>query len=402
MRGLIEKIAVMFRRLPPWGPPAQPSTRLGREPVDHVLLFDGTMGSLKPHQVTSIGLLYQYLRRSGLHHSLYYGKGLQWREWRELSDLWFGWGVNRQIQRAYGWLAMRYRPGDRVFLIGYSRGAFAARSLAGMIERVGLLRSDAAIERNVSMAWRHYEGGARPETLQGFKASLCHDACPIEMVGAFDTVMGLGFQLPLLWMLSEPRYRFHDHHLGPSVKHGFQALAIEETRSIFEPLIWDCEGTGAGRVEQVWFRGCHGDIGGQLSGREESRPLANIPLVWMLERAEELDFALPDTWREDFPTDPAAPSVGSWSGWGKLFLFRAPRIVGRDPSERVHESAIGARRSWQTILVPGVLRRTFQPSPAEAPAAPSGSGGHDEAGGRAGGIESPVRRPTDLAAGDAG
>ena len=70
----------------------------------------------------------------------------------------------------------------------------------------------------------------------------------IEMVGAFDTVRALGVQFPLLWMLSEPRYRFHDHRLGPSVRHGFHALALHETRSVLEPLLWASENTGAARI----------------------------------------------------------------------------------------------------------------------------------------------------------
>lgn len=70
-------------------------------------------------------------------------------------------GINRQIRRAYGYLASRYRPGDRIFLFGYSRGAFAVRSLAGIMDRVGLLRADQATERNVQLAYRHYRAGGK-------------------------------------------------------------------------------------------------------------------------------------------------------------------------------------------------------------------------------------------------
>ncbi|MEZ5685391.1 MAG: DUF2235 domain-containing protein [Paracoccaceae bacterium] len=392
MRGLIERLSLALRRrLPGWAVPVSPSPRRGREPLDHVIFLDGTLGSLKPAQITSIGLIYRFLRRRQPRASLYYGKGLQWREWRELSELWFGWGVNRQIERAYGWLASRYRPGDRVFIFGYSRGAFAARSLAGMIGRVGLLRAEAAIERNVLGAWRFYEAGGA-EATQAFRAVHCHADCPIEMVGVFDTVMGLGFQLPLLWMLSEPRYRFHDHHLGAHVRHGAHALALDESRSIFEPLIWESVASEAGRIEQCWFRGSHGDIGGQLGDFEAARPLANIPLVWMLERAEAAGLALPEGWRAVFPTDPAAPSVGTWRGFGKMFVLRAPRVVGRDASECLHPGAAAAWRARPAIFRRGVL----------PPGASVAGGAHHETGGRARGVKPPVARITNLAPRDPG
>ena len=379
----------------------------GRGPVDHVILLDGTMGSLRPERMTSIGLIYRFLRRAVPRASVYYGKGLQWREWHEMSEVWFGWGVHRQILRAYGWLAMRYRPGDRVFVIGYSRGAFAARSLVGMIDRVGLLRADCAIERNVRLAWRHYEARTPGPGFAGFRRRRCHEAVRIEMVGAFDTVMALGLELPFFWIWNEPRTRFHDHRLGQSVHHGYQALALDETRSVLEPLIWDSEGTGASRIEQVWFRGCHADIGGQIGLRRRSRGLANIPLVWMLERAEALGLGLPAGWQQDFPTDPAAPSVGSWTGWGKFYLFRAPRVVGRDLSERLHESVPVPLRARGAILRPRVLRpEILRAAPAQGSvggaAGASAGGAEDKAGGRAGGIEPPVGGAPDLAPGDAG
>ncbi|MEZ5686333.1 MAG: DUF2235 domain-containing protein [Paracoccaceae bacterium] len=149
MRGLIERLSLALRRrLPGWAVPPAPSPRLGREPLDHVILLDGTLGSLKPGQMTSIGLIYRFLRSAHPRASLYYGKGLQWREWHLVS------GVVRLGRRGadrarLAGLPRASRPGDRIFIIGYSRGAFAARSLAGMIGRVGLLTAEAAIERNV-------------------------------------------------------------------------------------------------------------------------------------------------------------------------------------------------------------------------------------------------------------
>jgi len=397
LRGLFDRLMSVFRRHDRASPEARSAMR-GRAPVDHVVLLDGTLGSLRSDRLTSIGIIYRFLRRAAPKASVYYGRGLQWREWHDTSDVWFGWGVNRQILRAYGWLAMRYHPGDRIFLIGYSRGAFAARSLAGMIERVGLLRAEAAIERNTQMAWRHYEGATPAPILHGFRDGLCHPSVRLEMVGAFDTVSALGVRLPFFWIWNERRAQFHDHLLGQSVHHGYQALALDETRSVLEPLIWDSEGTGASRIEQVWFRGCHGDIGGQLGHYEDSRPLANIPLVWMLEKAEALGLSLPPDWQDDFPRDANAASVGSWRGWGKYSLLRAPRVVGRDPSESLHESVpLAPPGGWRAILRP----RLLYPKPAVPPAS-SASGGHHETGGGARSVEPPILSAPNLAARDSG
>lgn len=388
MRGLFETIitALRGRRRKP---EATPPVRRRRGAVDHVILLDGTMGALTPSGMTSIGLIYEFLRVHVPRGSHYYGAGMQFHEWRDLRDLWFGWGVNAQIQRAYGWLATRYRPGDRVYLIGYSRGAFAARSLAGMIERVGLLDATHATERNVTLAWRYYESGG---TAEAFRRRFCHDHVPIRMVGAFDTVRALGFQLPLVWMLSEPRYRFHDHRLGPSVEHGFHALALQETRSMFEPLLWDSKGTGAGRIEQVWFRGTHADIGGQLGEQAQSRLLANVPLVWMLSRAQSVGLQLPEGWRTAFPCNPHAPSAGSWTGFGKFFLARAPRVIGRDPSESIDPGAREHGLEWWLTVRPR-LAAQMQRLRWSARAA------HDEAGRRPEGVDTAVRAQN-LAAGD--
>lgn len=140
--------------------------------------------------------------------------------------------------------------------------------------------------------------------------------------------------------------RVRRHELSPIVKRGFHALAIDETRAAFNPVLWDTRaGDWVGRVEQVWFRGSHSDIGGQLSGLEEARPLSNIPLSWMLEQAAGAGLPLPTYWRRDCPTDPNAPSVGTTRGWGKAFVLRPRRRVGADPSERIHASAQHTRRA---------------------------------------------------------
>ncbi|MDU8911311.1 DUF2235 domain-containing protein [Aestuariicoccus sp. MJ-SS9] len=309
-----------------------------RGPLDHVIILDGTMSSLRPGEETNAGLTYQLLRERN-HASLYYEAGVQWDDWWATGDVMMGRGINRQIRRAYGYLASRYQPGDRIFLMGYSRGAYAVRSLAGVIDRVGLLRAEHATVSNIRQIYRLYQFDPHGASARAFARVRCHDTAPIEMVGVWDTVKALGLRLPLFWRLSERNHAFHSHHLGHSIRHGFHALALHETREAYAPVLWHCPEDFPGIAEQVWFRGTHGDIGGQLSGFTPARGLSNIPLVWMLERAEGCGLELPDGWRARFPCDPEAPSVGTWRGVGKLFLLRGPRQVGRDRSERIHDSA---------------------------------------------------------------
>lgn len=302
------------------------------------------MSSLKPGEEGNAGLLFLLLKDMGHHPNrrLYYEPGMQWEGWLRGLAILEGRGIAPQIQRAYGWLASGYREGDRIFLFGYSRGAYAVRSLAGVIDRVGLLRREHATERAVRVAWRHYERATESAAFQAFVQRFCHPAAPIEMVGVWDTVKALGLRLPLFWMFAPDRHGFHSHHLGASIRHGYHALALDETREAFAPVLWDCPPGWEGNVEQVWFRGAHGDVGGQIGDFAPARGLANIPLVWMLERAEALGLDLPEGWRARYPCDSTARMVGTWKSWGKAFLWRRRRVVGLDRSERLHPTAIAA------------------------------------------------------------
>jgi uncharacterized protein (DUF2235 family) len=308
--------------------------------VTHVIILDGTMSSLDPDDQTNAGRAYTLLREMGSEISIYYEPGLQWRDWRSAVDVAMGRGINRQIKRAYGYLASRFRPGDKVYMLGYSRGAYAVRSLAGIMDQVGLLRADCATERNIRDAYRHYENNPAGAAARAFADVHCHERVEIEAIGVWDTVKSLGINAPVLWRLTEPRHAFHNHDLGGTIRNGFQALAFHESRLAFAPVLWETHPGFEGHVEQVWFRGTHGDVGGQLGGYEAARPLANIPLVWLLARIEETGLPMPAGWKLRFEQDIDAPSAGKWRGYGKMFMSRRKRKVGADPSERLHETLL--------------------------------------------------------------
>ncbi|MCR8828117.1 DUF2235 domain-containing protein [Pseudosulfitobacter koreensis] len=325
------------------GTPSTPPPARG--PTIHVIILDGTMSTLLPDYETNAGLTYKLLREHGAEVSVYYESGLQWQNWRSAADVMMGRGINRQIRRAYGYLASRYRPGDKVFLMGYSRGAYAVRSLAGIVGFIGLLKADHATERNIREVYRHYEAGGTSDAARIFARVHCHESVPIEMIGAWDTVKSLGLNVPVLWRLTAPRHSFHNHSLGPHVRHGFHALARNETRMAYAPVMWETRDDWPGHLQQMWFRGTHGDVGGQLGGYNVARPLANIPLVWMLKKAEGCGLPLPEGWAARYPQDALAPSVGTWRGFGGIFITRRARKVGMDPSERVHPTVAEAARA---------------------------------------------------------
>ena len=210
--------------------------KASRGPQTHLVILDGTMSTLHPGCETNAGITYHLAQEMGEQISIYYEPGLQWDSWGTIRDVVAGRGINRQIKRAYGYLASRYRPGDRIFLMGYSRGAYAVRSLAGIIDRMGLLHRDCATERNIRQVYRQYECTPDGEVAQAFAAAHCQRVVPIEMIGVWDTVKSLGINAPILWRLSVARHAFHNHHLGEHVKRAITCWSATRRGSSTVPL----------------------------------------------------------------------------------------------------------------------------------------------------------------------
>ncbi|WP_420862631.1 DUF2235 domain-containing protein [Algirhabdus cladophorae] len=300
-----------------------------------MVILDGTLSSLETGSETNAGLIFKLLEDVP-QSSVYYEEGLQWTSFRSGWGVMVGTGINRQIQRAYLWLAQRYRPGDKIILVGYSRGAYAVRSLAGAIDRVGLLRADHANEDLMAQVYGFYREAPDSAEAETFAQTYCHAETPIEAVAVFDTVKALGLMLPVFGKWSQRRHAFHNHTLGDSIQHGFHALALHETRRAYAPVLWKCPTTWNGRMEQVWFRGNHGTVGGHLKGFDAARPLSNIPLVWMLRHLAKCGLSLPADWQDRYPTDPLAPATGYLALWKVLFFAHRKRKVGQCRSESIH------------------------------------------------------------------
>ena len=186
----------------------------------------------------------------------------------------FGFGLRGNVKRGLAFLSLNYEPGDEIYLFGFSRGAYSARALAGVIGAAGIPKQ---IEfRELERVWNYYR--LRPKFLQRSKrkAELREELSEltfrpaIECVGVWDTVgsygIPAGYGLGALARLFTAWTRgFHDSEIGKHVKVGLHALAVDERRRPFAPNLWAAaknEGRIESHVEQVWFPGSHSNIGG--------------------------------------------------------------------------------------------------------------------------------------------
>ena len=297
------------------------------KPRNHVFIIDGTLSRLDDEAcLTHAARLHAMLSRSDIRarQTLGYDRGVQKIGRSKWLDAAIGRGFNESVIAGYATLASRYAPGDRIFLFGFSRGAYAVRSIAGLIDRVGLLRKRYATERRVRLAFRYYRRGTRTRATDAFRRLRCHADPVIACIGAWDTVKALGLPYPVLSRIFPMAAEFHDHHLGPSVRAAYHALAADEDRTAYAPILWE-RGDWEGHLEQMWFPGAHGDIGGERDCLTAPIPFTNLGFRWLIDHAERQGLILPDGWRDIMPTDPAAPMVGSRAGMNRLFLLRQPR-----------------------------------------------------------------------------
>ncbi len=207
----------------------------------------------------------------------------------------FGDGLDRNIRSAYKFISYWYEPGDQLFIFGFSRGAFTARSLVGFIASSGLLRRETCTVENEALAWGYYRTPP-DQRLPGTYVQLephVHerDSLQVDCVGVFDTVGALGIPFQRFDRINRDKYSFHNVDLSSITKVNLQALAIDEHRLAFEATLWRKPQFKryASKTEQVWFSGSHSDIGGGLipdHAREADkiRGLDDITLDWMLRR----------------------------------------------------------------------------------------------------------------------
>ena len=257
-----------------------------------VCFFDGTWNKPDDKAVTNVVKLQRAVLpadSAGTPQLVHYELGIATE--KSLGQLAFtvgaiGFGVGSRIRGGYRFLCENYAEGDEIYIVGFSRGAFEARSLAGIIALLGIQRS--AAPGVMGRVWAYYEQSklaAVPGELEALRAASRYPA-RVKCVAVWDTVGNLGIPFLRRGAIRE-LLGFHDTQLSPTVDVGLHALAIDEPRGPFNPTLWTAK-PGAelpkGQIiEQVWFPGCHANVGGGY----ENCALSDIALLWMAERISQ-------------------------------------------------------------------------------------------------------------------
>lgn len=333
-------------------------------PRNLVALLDGTWSDSNTHtNVVQICERVPEQAPGGLRQEKCYVRGVGTGVSDRLLGGAFGVGLDDNIRQAYAFLAERWSSDDdRIHLIGYSRGAFTARSLAGMIAKCGLIRArdlspEAAFARyrdTATPGLREMQAGERPATTAEDEVVLAHSRLVrIRFLGVFDTVGDLGIPGGLGRWFNRHRYEFHDTNLSGLVDVACHALAVDEHRGLFVPTMWTSVPVPIPdhptSVEQRWFVGGHTNIGGGgTTDPERENPLSVLTREWIVDRAVEAGLVVG-------PPRPA-PTGTEWQGriddWSTTLLGR---ITGLLPFN--HRLLRPVREAIAETLDGGVVRR---------------------------------------------
>ena len=298
-----------------------------------ILCFDGTWNALKSH--TNVSRLYAEIADAsggGARQRKYYDEGVGTGRFDKLRGGLFGYGLDRNIRTGYAWLASQFAPdgapvpglphptagafvgGPDIYLFGFSRGAFTARSLGGLVNYLGIPKIDRSgrgadvslsDHETIRQAWDLYvncpdadareKAGANDARVRAHDAAVAafraqsHYPVRLHFVGVWDTVGALG--IPNIWdsldLRFSSKYKFHDTALGASVRNAYHAVAIDEHRLPYTPALWTSSTALNENVEQRWFPGAHSNVGGGYDDDLLPAP----PLRWLAARAAHCGLA---------------------------------------------------------------------------------------------------------------
>jgi uncharacterized protein (DUF2235 family) len=329
-----------------------------------VICCDGTWQRLYGPSLTNVALTARAVAARdsrGNAQIVYYSAGVGAS--LDRVSLWQGMtgdDLDDHLLEAWLFVNLNYEPGDQLYLFGFSRGAYTVRSLAGLLRKIGILRRESVDKANDALTlYRNKAAGADSEATERFRAKHCiawprlampFTAPPVDLriryLGVWDTVGQLGIPRVLPVSLGvNAAYEFHDTALSRSVEFARHGVAIDERRAAFSPTLWSnlerFNTPGATpRVEQMWFPGDHGGVGGGMA-----RGLSNCALMWVLEGAERAGLALA---REPGSVisgclaeiDPIYCAIPRLKPFSVLSLAGARWRKGLERIEDVHEAAV--------------------------------------------------------------
>jgi uncharacterized protein (DUF2235 family) len=313
-----------------------------------VVCCDGTANEFARNN-TNVVKLYATLQQDPATQVTYYHPGLGTMEpagaltpWRrkttKLLGMAIGYGLANDVRDAYVFLMERFEPGDRVFLFGFSRGAYTARAVASLLYMYGLLRpgNEALVPYAIRMMTGIERGSRESEQrreieeyfnlAREFKKTMSRDCRP-WFVGVWDTVSSVG------WISNPMKLPYISSN--PEIEIGRHAIAIDERRAFFRSHLWRPAGEASRRgpldLKQVWFPGVHCDVGGGYPEAESG--LSKLALEWMLDEAEAAKLLVDDKKKAEL-------------------LGKTPdsRYVVPDPRAAMHESLKGGWHAAEFLL----------------------------------------------------
>jgi hypothetical protein len=278
-----------------------------------IVCSDGTGNSAIKGRGTNVFKLFEAIDLNGHRHDptldpqiAFYDDGVGTEKFKVLKIFAgaTGWGLSRNVRQLYKEIVRIHDPGDRIFLFGFSRGAFTARTLVGLIHACGILdatrfRTADELEAAVRKAYRLYRKSYRTalaslflgppdrsQVTQFRDKNCCEGEVTISFLGVWDTVDGVGlpFHLSDFINLTIHRFKFPDRKLSGCVQRACHALAIDDERHSFHPSLWENDP----RIDQVWFAGAHSNVGGGYP----KQGMSLVTLDWMISKAEDAGLRL--------------------------------------------------------------------------------------------------------------
>ncbi|RDH86915.1 MAG: hypothetical protein DIZ77_18850 [endosymbiont of Seepiophila jonesi] len=267
-----------------------------------ILFSDGTGNSAASRNRTNVRRLYDTLDLQKNDQVAFYDDGVGSQEFLLFKILGgaFGYGLKRNVRELYKTLCRSYNEGDKIYLFGFSRGAFTTRVLAGMIAYCGL-KTDTTDETELDRIAQQNYSAFRSQFHQTLlsrlyrkilrlgKKNISNEQPRIQFIGVWDTVDAYGLsidELSVLWDKYIFPIRFPDRCLSKKVIRACHAVSVDDERLTFHPLLWnETKENAPSRIDQVWFSGVHADVGGGY-------PMDNlslVPLDWMISKVESFD-----------------------------------------------------------------------------------------------------------------
>ncbi len=257
-----------------------------------VMCLDGTAGQVRGKGDSNSVRLYELLDFSDETAQLaYYDPGVgtfsspgAWtpfaRWFSRMGGLIWGAGLRENLGDAYLWLMRTWQPGDRIYVFGFSRGAFTARALTGMLRLIGLMRPGSENQLQYAIAQYARRGGEKAiawDEIHRFSGLFARQidgrsTIPVEFLGVWDTVKAMGL------IRTAPKWPYT--RTTPNALRIRHAVSIDERRRPFREYLSDVEKPE--RLEEVWFAGVHSDVGGTYP---DDPRLSTIALKWMLDGA---------------------------------------------------------------------------------------------------------------------